>query len=68
MKLSLLTATALTILAISPITSANAQMDAKKLSVKADTVREENAYNYEYNRDEQGQVYYWVTSNPFRPE
>ena len=33
--------------------------DALELSRQADTVREENAYNYEFNRDEQCQGYAW---------
>lgn len=33
--------------------------DALELSRQADTVREENAYNYEFNRDEQCQGYFW---------
>jgi outer membrane protein OmpA-like peptidoglycan-associated protein len=34
-------------------------MSALELSQTADTVREENAYHYEFNRDEQCQGYFW---------
>lgn len=40
-------------------TSMVSAQDGKALSQDADTVREMNAYQYEYDRDEQCQGYYW---------
>ncbi len=54
--MKLLTLTALGLLATTSIVSAN---NAKTLSQDADTIREMNAYTYEFDRDEQCQGYYW---------
>lgn len=55
--MKLLTATAIGLLATT--TMAHAQENAIDLSRQADTVVEENAYQYEFDRDEQCQGYYW---------
>ena len=58
MKIKFLTATAaLALIATTGLASANDK--PLELSQEANTVREENAYNYEFNRDEQCQGYYW---------
>ena len=54
--MKLLTLTALGLLATTSIASAE---NAKSLSQDASTIREKNAYVYEYDRDEQCQGYYW---------
>lgn len=53
----LLTLTALSLLATTSM--ASAQEDPKDLAVTADTIVEQNAYTYEFDRDEQCQGYYW---------
>ena len=54
--MKLLTLTALGLLATTSMVSAQ---DARDISNEVSTVKERNAYDYEFNRDEQCQGYYW---------